>query len=73
MRLTGIKINTLIDIYDKTETKHSQWPNKAWPPNHNGMQFQESVKKRDRAYTLAELKAMGVTPVQKNQYQLITI
>ena len=54
-----------IDIYDKTSEYHRQWPNKAWPPQKNSIKFEEGVQKKRNAFTVAELKQMGVTPATR--------
>ena len=50
-----------IDIYDETGEYHRQWPNNAWPPPQNWLIFKEGVAKKKKAFTVAELKQMGVT------------
>ena len=51
-----------IDIYDKTSEYHRQWPNKAWPPPQNSIRLKLGIEKKWKAFTVAELKQMGVTP-----------
>ena len=60
-----LKSTHYIDIYDKTSEYHRQWPNKAWPPQKNSVRFEEGVQKKRNAFTVAELKQMGVTPATR--------
>jgi hypothetical protein len=50
-----------IYFYDKTGDYHRQWPNKTWPPSKNSIRFEEGVAKKRTAFTVVELKQMGVT------------
>ena len=54
-----------ISIYDKTGEYHRQWPNKAWPPSKKWMIFEEGAQKKRKAFTVADLKEMGVTPATR--------
>ncbi len=50
----------MIDIFDVTGTIHRQWPNRAWPAKCIYL----LGLKNTRTYALADLKAMGVTPLE---------
>jgi hypothetical protein len=50
-----------IDFYDKTGEYHRQWPNKARPPSKNSIRFKEGGAMKRTAFTVAQLKQMGVT------------
>ena len=74
MKLFKESISTpWIEIYDKTGTKHRQWPSMAWPPKHNRMRLQEGAQKKRPSMHIGRTKSDGGDTYPKNQYQRITI